>query len=306
MAAGLMKINDVAAQYNLSTRTLRYYEEIGILASCRPDPEQPRFYSPEQLRRLEQILALRRVGAPVAEIQRIFAMKDPGEALEVFVEQLRSLERQERGLRERRELIERLLLLFRHETHERSLDGPDLPSEIVLLAEQAVALRKKTGTLPVFDEQVRRLTDVRVVEVPAMRMARYHDPVAPSCYDSWRHMAAWASGNQLPYRRAFGYTAANPDGINPRYGYDVLFALPDGYEPKGHIEAVQFPGGLYAVATSWYRDYVADWRALGWWVREQAEYEDRPGPGLEELNDFSCTVGPDAMVDLLWPISVRR
>lgn len=304
MAAGLAKINDIARRYNVSTRTLRYYEEIGLLTSQRDCADQPRCFAPDQVRRLEQILALRRVGAKVAEIQRIFAMKDPGEALGAFVEQLRSLEHQERTIRERRELIERLLILFRHETHERRLDGPDLPSEIVALAQRSVELRKYTGSLPVFDEHVRRLTDVRVVEIPAYRMARYHDPVAPSCWDSWRHMVAWASGNQLPLKRAFGYTAANPEGIHPKYGYDVLFALPDGLEPKGHMEAVCFPGGLYAVTTTTYRDYAADWRALGRWVREQVAYVDRPGPGLEELNDFSCAVGSNSVVDLLWPVAV--
>ncbi|MDF2629074.1 MAG: hypothetical protein K0R39_2905 [Symbiobacteriaceae bacterium] len=302
---GLAKINDVALQYHVSTRTLRYYEEIGILASCRSDAEQPRFYSPEQVRRLEQILALRRVGAKVTEIQRIFAMEEPGEALGAFLAQLRTLEHQERAIRERRELIERLLILFRHETHERRLDGPDLPSEIVALAERSVELRAATGSLPVFAEHVRRLTDVRVEEVPAYRMARYHDPVAPSCFDSWRHMAAWACGNKLPLVRAFGYCAANPEGIIPKYGYDVLFALPHGFVPKGHIEAVTFPGGLYAVTTTTYREYAADWRALGQWVREQAEYVDRPGPGLEELNDFNFSVGPDAVVDLLCPVARR-
>jgi DNA-binding transcriptional MerR regulator/DNA gyrase inhibitor GyrI len=305
MAAGLLKINDVAAQYNLSTRTLRYYEEIGLLTSRRAHPEQPRCYTPDQVRRLEQILALRRVGAKVADIQRIFAMEDPSEALRDFVEQLRSLEHQERSIRERRELIERLLILFRHETHERRLDGPDLPSEIVALAQRSVELRKETGSLPFFDEHVRRLTDVRVVEVPACRMARYHDPVAPSCWDSWRHMVAWAVGNQLPLTRAFGYCAANPEGIKPKYGYDVLFALPDGFEPRGHMEAVWFPGGLYAVVTTTYRDYAADWRALGRWVREQAAYMDRPGPGLEELNDFGSAVGEGSVVDLLWPVALR-
>lgn len=302
----LVKINDVAARYDVSTRTLRYYEEIGILWSERPDPAQPRYYTPDALRRLEQILALRRLQTPIGEIQRLFTLQDPAEAMGAFTEQLRTLECEERNLRVRRELLESLLAFFRLEQQDRSLEGPDLPQEIVALAERTMEQRRRGGWHPADAARLRHLTNVRIMEIPPMRMACYHDPVAPTCFDSWRHMIAWAGGYELPASRAFGYTSPNPDGIIPRYGYSVLAGIPDHFEPRGHIQATQFPGGLYAVTTSCYRDSVPDWRAMDRWVQEQGEYEPRPGLYLEELNAFSFPVGPDSLVDLLYPIQPRQ
>lgn len=300
---GLMKINDVAARYDVSTRTLRFYEEMGILASVQPEPGKPRYYTPEAVRRLEQILALRRLQTPLREIERIFTLTDPAEALDSFVQQLRALEQAEKDLQERRRLLENLLKLFRWE--EREHHGT-LPEEIVALAEQSVEIRRNGGWHPADLARQRLLTDVRIVELKPMRMARYHDPVAPSCFDSWRHMIGWAIDNDLPTIRAFGYTSPNPEGIRPMYGYDVLFALPDGYTLKGHLEAIQFEGGLYAAIPTWYENAGPDWRSLDRWVKTHPEYEGRPGLRLEELNDFRFPVTRDSMVDLLYPIQPRR
>lgn len=298
-----MKINDVAARYHVSTRTLRYYEEIEILWSYRPDPAQPRHYTPDAVRRLEQILALRRLQTPIREFQRIVTLQDPAVALGAFTEQIRALEREAQSIRVRRERLERLLALFRREQAERPLDGPDLPEEIAVLAERAAGRSPTEEALPMTAEP-----EIRIIALEPIRVARYHDPVAPSCFDSWRHMIGWASGHglkDLPATRAFGHTSPNPEGIIPKYGYDVLLALPDGFEPRGHIQAAELSGGLYAVTSTCYRDYVPYWRALGRWVREHPLYERRPGPPLEELHVFGFPVNEDSPVDLLYPIQLK-
>jgi DNA-binding transcriptional MerR regulator len=301
----LTKISDIATRYNVSTRTLRYYEEIGLLRSERPDPGQPRAYAPDAIRRLEQILALRRLQIPIREIQHLLTARDPAEALDGLWTELRRLEGEERQIQERRAMLESLLAFFRQEQQDRRLEGPALPAEIVAMAERTLEQRRRGGIHPVDAQRERHLTSVRIVQLEPMRMARYHDPVAPSCFDTWRHMIAWACGYGLPTTRAFGYTSPNPTGIVPRYGYEVLFALPDGFEPRGHIEAVAFPGGLYAVTTTWYRDCTPDWRALDRWVQTHPEYTARPGLFLEELNSFSLPVDENSVVDIFYPICQR-
>lgn len=302
----LEKIADVAARYKVSTRTLRYYEQIGLLWSERPDPAQPRYYAPEAIRRLEQILALRSLETPIKEIARLFALQDPAEAMGAFTDQLRALEIEQRQLRARRELLESLLKLFRREEQRRPMKGPGLPQEIAALAQRTLEIRQDGGWHPVDAERVVTLTNVRIVTLPPMRVARYNDPVAPTCFESWHHMIAWVGEYELSTGRAFGYTSRNPEGIRPQYGYTVLVALPPGYEPTGHIEAVDFPGGLYAVTTTWYREAAADWRALRRWVEEHTEYQVRPGLLLEELNSFSYPVNVDSLLDLFYPIERKE
>jgi DNA-binding transcriptional MerR regulator len=62
-------ISTVAKLAGVSTRTLRYYDELGLLRPVWVDPVTGyRWYEPEQLHRLHRILALRDLGVRLAEI----------------------------------------------------------------------------------------------------------------------------------------------------------------------------------------------------------------------------------------------
>ena len=66
-----LNISQVAALYQISARTLRYYEEVGILASHRKTDSKYREYDREQCRRLEIILLLRRLSFSVKMIAEL-------------------------------------------------------------------------------------------------------------------------------------------------------------------------------------------------------------------------------------------
>jgi DNA-binding transcriptional MerR regulator len=53
-----VKITEVTEQFSISSRTLRYYEQVGLLKSERPPFEKYRFYDSENINRLQQILVL--------------------------------------------------------------------------------------------------------------------------------------------------------------------------------------------------------------------------------------------------------
>ena len=57
---GLIRITDVTAKFDVSSRTLRYYEQMGLLSSICPQFEKYLFYDAEKLERLKQILVLRK------------------------------------------------------------------------------------------------------------------------------------------------------------------------------------------------------------------------------------------------------
>ena len=54
----LIKITDLSAQLGLSSRTLRYYEEVGLIKSIRPQFEAYRFYDETAIKRHQKISAL--------------------------------------------------------------------------------------------------------------------------------------------------------------------------------------------------------------------------------------------------------
>ena len=92
----MYRIGTVARLAQVSVRTLRHYDDVGLLTPTRVDPETGyRWYGPEQLARLHRILALRDLGVPLGEIAELLGN-------DVTVEQLRGI-----------------LLLRRAEAHDR-------------------------------------------------------------------------------------------------------------------------------------------------------------------------------------------
>lgn len=61
-------IGTVAALSNISIRTLRYYDEIGLLPA-KKNPQGHRLYSDEDISKLHYILTLRNLGLPLTDIQ---------------------------------------------------------------------------------------------------------------------------------------------------------------------------------------------------------------------------------------------
>ena len=51
-----IKIKEVTAKYDISARTLRYYEDMGLIQSARSSDYAYRLYDQNALHRLEQIL----------------------------------------------------------------------------------------------------------------------------------------------------------------------------------------------------------------------------------------------------------
>lgn len=69
-------ISEAARRYGISKRTLRYYEEIGILDSKRKEHTNYRYYNEAQLIKLEQILLLKNLGFTIAETDHILQSDD--------------------------------------------------------------------------------------------------------------------------------------------------------------------------------------------------------------------------------------
>lgn len=66
------KIGEVAVMFGISTKTLRIYDRIGLLKPSYTILENGyRYYSPDQLSRLEVILNLKKVGFSLKEISLI-------------------------------------------------------------------------------------------------------------------------------------------------------------------------------------------------------------------------------------------
>ncbi|WP_321386408.1 MerR family transcriptional regulator, partial [uncultured Enterococcus sp.] len=84
MMNDLIKIRDVSSKYDVTARTLRYYEDMGLLNSIRNEEVSYRLYDENAVRRLEQILILRKLNISIKDIQRIFKASGSEVVLEVL------------------------------------------------------------------------------------------------------------------------------------------------------------------------------------------------------------------------------
>jgi DNA-binding transcriptional MerR regulator len=69
-------INKLAKLAGVSSRTLRYYDELGLLSPARMSSNGYRIYGHKEIDRLQQILFYRELGVPREEIKKILSSKD--------------------------------------------------------------------------------------------------------------------------------------------------------------------------------------------------------------------------------------
>jgi DNA-binding transcriptional MerR regulator len=94
-------INKLGKLAGLSTRTLRYYDEIGLLKPRRISSSGYRIYGGEQVKRLQQIMFYRELGVELCVIKRIIGEPD--------FEKLKALSGHLEALKQRKELLDALI-----------------------------------------------------------------------------------------------------------------------------------------------------------------------------------------------------
>ena len=70
----LASIAEVRAETGVSARTLRYYEELGLLPGVRRRASGRRVYGPDEIERLRFIQRLKRLGLSLAEVKELNAV----------------------------------------------------------------------------------------------------------------------------------------------------------------------------------------------------------------------------------------
>jgi len=146
---GLTKIRDVSSKYNISARTLRYYEDMGLIHSIRSDDYAYRLYDDTAVKRLEQTLILRKLNISIKDIQRVFSASGSDAVLEVLGNKVNDIDEEVALLHELREII----ISFIHQIENADFSKD---SDIKLLYDKA----KEIETQFASPTHVQRLFDV--------------------------------------------------------------------------------------------------------------------------------------------------
>jgi len=104
----LLKIGDFARSANTNLRTLRYYEELGLLLPAARSEGGFRYYRPTDVHRVQLIWDLQQLGLQLERIADLLSTRDENVSHAVILRRVtEALQEQERLLAERAELVER-------------------------------------------------------------------------------------------------------------------------------------------------------------------------------------------------------
>jgi MerR family transcriptional regulator, copper efflux regulator len=109
-----MRIGELAAVSGVSAKTIRYYEDIGVLDPPARTPSGYRDYTPEATDRLAFIRSAQAVGLSLGEIRGIVALRDRGttpcgHVLDLITARAADLDRRIRELQRLRTELGRLV-----------------------------------------------------------------------------------------------------------------------------------------------------------------------------------------------------
>ena len=88
----LRTVGAVSKEHGVSTRMLRYYEENGLIKSMRTEGYSYRVYDGANLKRLQQVLILRKLQIPIKQIGVILNNPDAATVVEIFKKSIQELD----------------------------------------------------------------------------------------------------------------------------------------------------------------------------------------------------------------------
>lgn len=79
-------IGDLAKKLNITTRTIRYYDQKGLVKPSRVSESGYRLYSAKQVKQLKLIIFLKELGFSLKDIQKILEDKNGDKLIDLLLE----------------------------------------------------------------------------------------------------------------------------------------------------------------------------------------------------------------------------
>lgn len=251
----LIKIRDVSSKYDVTARTLRYYEDMGLLTSTRSDDYAYRMYDEKAIRRLEQILILRKLNISIKDIQRVFHTSGSDVVLEVLGKKVEKIDDEVSLLHELKEIV----LDFIHEIEQANFADK---SDIKLLYDKAKEIETQLTSndyigkpsnvnrlMKVAEKLDNKIPDILVIKLPAFRavtcgVQSWEDMFKEGgyMYQLWQHTHLYES----VIFDCFDFIMSK--GEKGEWICAVKDDVTDADVSPLHL--IDVPGGIYAMAVS--------------------------------------------------------
>ena len=326
----LQTISQVSKRFNISARTLRYYEQIGLLPSIKTADYAYRTYDENSLRRLQQIIILRKLRIPLKEIKEILLSESAVATIQSFQTKVNELDDEIIALSTIRSILGDFIIRLK-EQFELTINLTLLEDKSMLKIIDSLTVtkinfkeEKSMEELNKANENLAKLKDVRIVCLPPATVAASHYIGKDPEHNAGKLLDKFVRESGLckikPDLRHYGFNHPNPSNNSPDYGYEMWITIPDDMEVPEPLVKKRFDGGLYA-AHMIYMGNLHEWEWLCNWVfTDNTKYEsnwlDDGGEcmdGLleEHINyinhvDLEQTEPDDMQLDLLFPIKIKK
>ena len=280
----LQTISQVSKQFKISTRTLRYYEQIGLINSSIKEDYSYRTYDEDTVLRLKQIIVLRKLRIPLKSIADILLTENTAKAIEVFQQNLIEIRDEITSLTTIKNVIQSFINRLNIKNAKlQLLDDEGLLEIVDSLTASKINFKEKMtmDDLNRANEKLNKLTDrdVRIIYLPPMTVASVCTVGDTPETKTGNLLFTFIKDSKLPEIKSdfrhFGFNS--PDGSNQGgpaddHGYERWVTIPEKMEvPSGFVKK-QFPGGLYGAHMIPIGAFE-EWNWLYEWANNHNKYE---------------------------------
>ncbi|MDD5603243.1 MAG: MerR family transcriptional regulator [Eubacteriales bacterium] len=237
-------MTDLTNRFGISSRSLRYYEQVGLIQSVRPAFEKYRFYDAENTERLKQIIVLRKMQIPVKDILRIYESESMSVVVETFVNRIHAIDDEIGALAELKritgEFLQTMLVNGVTKISALPLLYEEMYKQIELIEKRENVTYRELDNL---SERLARHLDPAIISLPDMRVVSSFLEASPNESDVEGYRR-WIQGQNIP---------TGAPGRHERFefqhesGSDVVIQrVPDDFVNNSEYLDFTFDGGLLA------------------------------------------------------------
>lgn len=297
----MQQIGLITEKYQISHRTLHYWETAGIIKSVRAENGY-RTYDAKNEEKIRRIIALKKLELPLKDIELICRAAKVEDVISILKDHY---------------------LNIMHQSHSSYLLSQTLKKLISDLGTHSkvddvfVSLHESKEDIPpslkgeLSMEETIKEKELRIVMLPRMIVASIskggNDPEDNCWKEAFRLIKEYRLDEEVGFRNlGFGYN--DEEG---HYIYELWITIPQAMIPPKPFRRIEFKGGLYATIPTYLSNIGEDWQALHDLVVKSSHYEHDTDAlrnmCLEECLDLVTFHNPNTplserQLDLLLPI----
>jgi len=261
----LVKIKDVSEKYEITARTLRYYEDMGLIESCRSDEYAYRLYDENAVRRIEQIIILRKLNISIKDIQHIFNTSGSDAVLDALGKKVDDIDSEVSLLHELKDIILDFIAEIKQVDFGKDADikllydkANEIETRLVNVdydgnSQAPITSAKVDRLIEITEKLDKKIPDVMIVRIPAVKAITS----GRGGYDVVFGPMGWEDNprNRHLVKNTIVLQSSHfliRHEIEHGHEFEFIVGVNDEItsEEASPYEVIDFSGGLYAMAVS--------------------------------------------------------